>query len=880
MRSRPALAVALTTLLSGAFARAADAGADAGAPVSPPSVGPEAPVSSPTYGSADIDYLVSGACGTDRCLLVWSGYAYSYAMPVDADGNPLRKAALILGGAVGQQSTAFIGGDFVVVTNSGGDVTLMRLGPDGAPVATNTVTLGAAFVSDVSVAWNGTHLLVAYRDGAGTGYSTYAVRFDTNLAPVDTPHLLETQAQGFAPLQAVAAGSDFVVVGGGTSAQAWAITDAGQVRAGPVAMPAELASGYHLVSANGAVIVLSASGNLMRLGTDLQVAATAPSGTGTGAALAWNGTSLLVAAGSNSGTGAGVSTRRFNLSLAASDQVFSSTPLMGAPLAFGCGSAFMLFGWSTGYTPDDYGVRSMALNSGGRARFTAATLVSVVALKQYNPMVAAQSSGFVVAAGQGQFQMAILPLGTDGRQVAGRAAAGLATYSLPRPIGLGAGPNGGVTFSGATLDPRIMEARFDALGQSLDAYPTEYATSATGMPGSLVWNGASYLWVRADTTTSVAADGTLSTSPKSIYNPASIYLSAGDAIGTSTLVAFEDGFQPGGASGLQLRVIRLDQSGSAIDAAPADVGPLSTAASSGIAVAHDAGHYLVAWDACTTESSGAVTSEIRAALIGANGQPAAGGSAMLRRATGAPPPDQTQANPAVHALTNPAVVFDGSLYWVLWREQGVWTRRLTTGGQVVDAQPIKLIDDPLTAFQVASRGDGSFVLIYDKLDLSPDVQSARLEARIVTASGNGGTGGTGGAGGTGAAGGAGGKVGAGGAGGKGGASGGSGASGLGGGAGAAATGGAGAGGGVGGLAGGTAGGGGASATAGTSGGAGGRSTGGAGGGGGSGGAAGGGVKTGSASSGCGCDVAAPNASGAAAMFLVALALIARRKRSA
>jgi len=832
-RRAVALAIVCGAALPASVARAADAGADGGALLLPPSVGPEAPVSSPAYGSADVSFYVSGACGTDHCLVVWNGYGYAYAMPVDADGNPLRQAALLLDGSAGEQSAAFIGGDFVAATSSGGDVTLVRLAPDGSTVATNTVTLGTA-LSDVNVAWNGTHLLVAYRDYAGTSSSTYTVRFDTNLAPLEAPRLLETDTTGEQAMNLVANGTEFVVFGGGSVPEAWAITDAGQPRVGPVAMPGGLSLSFQVVSASGTVVLLSGQGSLIRLGSDLQVAATA-SGVG-GQALAWNGTSLLVAAG---GSGGNVSTMRYDLSLAAVDTVSSSTALTGAPVAVGIGSAFMLFGWSTGYTPDDYGIRSLALNSGGRARFTTATLISVVAMKQYNPMVVAQPSGFVVAAGQGRFQMAILPLGTDGRLVAGRAAAGLVTYSLPRPIGLGAGPSGGITFSGATLDPRIMEARFDSLGQSLDSYPTEYATAQTSTAGSLVWNGASYLWARADSTTAVAADGTLSTSPKSIYSPADILLSAADAIGTTTLVAFEDGFQSGGASGLQLRVIRLDQTGTAIDSAPASVGPLYTASSSGIAVAHDAAHYLVAWDACTTETSGAVTSEMRAAVIGADGQPAASGSALLRRTTGAPPPDQN--TPPVPALTIPAVVFDGAVYWVLWREQGVWTRRVTIDGQVADPQPIKLIDDPLTAFQAASRGDGSFVLIYDKLDLSVDVQSPRLQARMVASGGGHGTAGGGGGGG------ASGAAGASAAGGKGGSAG---TAGRGGSAGAPAGGAPGA------------------ATAGTTGTS------------GAAGATGGAKAGGASSSGCACGVAPPRGADAAGMLLVGLALLLTAGRSA
>ena len=76
-------------------------------------------------GSADVSVFISGACGSDRCLVVWDGYSYTYAMMIDSDGNPLRRSSLALDGFAGQQSAAFIGGDFVVATSSGGDVTLV-----------------------------------------------------------------------------------------------------------------------------------------------------------------------------------------------------------------------------------------------------------------------------------------------------------------------------------------------------------------------------------------------------------------------------------------------------------------------------------------------------------------------------------------------------------------------------------------------------------------------------------------------------------------------------------------------------------------------------------------------------------------------------------
>ena len=596
MRARPAIRRALPSLLGltalASIAHAADGGVDGGAPLLPPSVGPEAAVSPPTYGSADVSYYDSGACGPDRCLLIWNGYVNPYAMIVDSDGNPVRRSALVLDGFAGIQSAVFIGGDFVAATSAGGDVTLARLAPDGSPVATNTVTVGAA-VTDLNVAWNGTHLLVAYRDAVGADYGTFTIRFDANLAPLETPRLLETHAGSFAPLRVVGAGSEFAIVTGGTQARAWAITDAGQTRVGPVTLPMELSFGINqAVSANGTVVLLSSQGNLFRLGADLQVSASNPSGTLNGATLAWNGTSLLVAASDSTN---GITTMRFGLNLGAQDPSYTRSGLAGAPMVFGRGGEFMLFGWRMGYSQDDYGINAMALNSGGRPRFTAGTLASIQALRQYNPLVVAQASGFEVVAGQGQFQMAILPVGTDGRPVAGRPAAGLPTYTIPRPITLGAGPNGGILFSGSAIEARIMEVRFDALGQSLDAYPTEFTTVSTQTRGSLVWNGASYLWLFGDTTRTVTADGTVSTMPKRLYDPSGVLQSTADGIGTTTLVAGADTYQASGGTGLQLRVIRLDQTGTAIDAVPADVGPLYTTLGTGIALAHDPAHYMVAW---------------------------------------------------------------------------------------------------------------------------------------------------------------------------------------------------------------------------------------------------------------------------------------------
>jgi hypothetical protein len=859
LRALPSL---LGLMAVASIAQAADAGADGGAVLLAPSVGPEAPVSSTGYGSAYVILSPSTACGPDRCLVVWSSYDYSYAMMIDADGNPLRRAALFIDGYTGVQSAVYIGGDYVAVTRSPGEITLVRMSPDGERVASSTLAL-TSYGGDLVAAWNGTHLMLAYHDRVGAGFGTFTMRLDANLTPVETPRLLDTQAASFGAPRIVAAGSEFVLFGGETSPEGWVMGDDGQPRIGPIAMPAELASGYDVVSANGTVVVLTATpGRLLRLGSDLQVAASAA--TTAGGLLAWNGTSLLVV----QGTSAGVQTRRFDLTFAAVDAGWTSVPTKGYAQVAGRGAEFMLFDSRNGSTPDSYGVYALPLNSGGRPRLTAATLLSVVAMPQYNPMVAALPSGFVVVAGQGAFQMAMMPLGPDGREDAARPASGLVTYFTPQPIAVGAGPNGGLTFSAALTDSRILEARFDALGEPLDMYPTAVFAPTVNIRGSVVWNGASYLWLFGDITTAVAADGTPAQTSKRFADPAAIGVSAADAMGTATLIAYADGLQPSGAQGVQVRAIRLDQTGTPIDAAPADVGSLFSTLGTGIALAHDGTRYLAVWDACTLEPSGALTSEVRAALIGANGKPvSAGSSVLLRRATGAAP---TGNDPPVNALTRPMVVFDGGVYWVLWREQGVWTRRLTTDGQAADAQPIKLIDDPLYDFGVASRGDGSFLLIYDKLDLSPDVQSPRIQARMVTSGGGSGMGGAGGAAGQGGTGGAG-RGGVGGAG-----------AGTGGGAGSSGTGGSGAAGARGVAGGGAAG---ASGAAGAGGGAG----AGAGGRGGSSvadGSAGSGSGGGSASDagaagaslGCGCSVATPGESSAVGLLLVGLALAARRRR--
>src|SRR5262245_40593352 len=114
MSGRRGFAIALGAAAL-ALAPAPAIGQDGGAPVQQPVVGPEVNVSSSGYGTTPIITGSSATCGDRRCMVTWNAYDNGYAMPVDSEGQPVRQAALMLDGYVGdRRSSVFLGDDFVI----------------------------------------------------------------------------------------------------------------------------------------------------------------------------------------------------------------------------------------------------------------------------------------------------------------------------------------------------------------------------------------------------------------------------------------------------------------------------------------------------------------------------------------------------------------------------------------------------------------------------------------------------------------------------------------------------------------------------------------------------------------------------------------------
>lgn len=902
-------------ILSGAFlalllaapasARAADGGAptdggtDGPAAQLPPIVGPENAASALAYGPMSLDDNPSAACGTDRCLVAWNGVQGAWAMMVDASGKPLRAAAVLFSGTAGQQAVAYTGTTFVMATSSGGDVTLVEIGADGTPGTSVTLALGTS-IFDSALAWNGSRLMLLYRDiDASTGIDVLSsVPLAADLTAAGPSVMLASETAVTSALGVVAVGSAFVVM---ASQQLWSLGSDGRPTVGPVASPAGSTTSNLALVAAGSVPMVLGSGSLYALGANLKTTASASVGVSAGpyrTGIGWNGSELLLASGTPDEFATAVAFARCTTGLALLDNPDKLAPILGQvyPLVVGVGGKFLIIAWKAyeGYTAGIYGVTTFPIGADGSLGATAETLISLQALEQRGPLLVAQPAGFVAGVEQGLFEMGVLPLGPDGKPVAGNAAADVVTYGLPLPDAIGVGPNGGVLVSGSIDDPRIVNVRFDGSGHTLDTTPHEVDASLTAMRGSATWNGSQFFWLFGSEITPIGTDGTFGT-PFGYGGPYA-EVSRADVLGTTTVVAWLDEVAGSPANTVQLRTIPLDATGSPLATTPANVGaqfpqvdPIPFT-DHGLAIAHDPAGFLVAWDQVTTETSGALTSELRVARLGTTGKPVQSGTTLLRRETGAVPAGSAA---AVVALSSPMVAFDGSVYWVTWREDGVQLRRVGTDGTALDAQPFKLIDEPFGDYAIASRGDGKIVIVYDRFDSSPTVESDRLQSRLVTTTPQSGTG-AGGAGGVGA-GGAGGKttgaggaggVGAGGAGGKA-----TGAGGAGGGAGGnpAGAGGTGVGGtGVGGAGGKPAGaagaGGGVIGTGGGSGGPGGgggrSATGGVGAAGGEAGSLGTGANGGT-SSGCSCGLAdgTPHSSAALALAAaLALGAVVRRRR--
>jgi hypothetical protein len=854
-------------------------------------VGPEITTADPGYGLSILQSGFSSACGPDRCVAVWQGLDGAYAMVTDADGVPVRKTALEIDGMISWQSAVYAGdgvtgGDLIVGAIDGGDIHLVRLASDGTAAASATLAISAVGVREFGLGWNGSELLIVYGEAGTEAMSALPV--NVNLAMLGPPAAIATPTDYNRAV--VRSGNDLVFL---TQTQAWTLAADGHPRLGPATLPSDgNPYGVWAVSANGTPVVYSVGqqAKLFTLGPNLEIVAsltTSASGLTFSSAVAWNGTNILLVQPDPSNPG--VHTRRYTVDpLAAVDTAATVTAAAGGyPVLAGRGSEFMLMTYRQGFTASDSGIYSLPLNAGGRARATSERLISITAYAQQQPLVAALPSGFVVAAAEGTFFAGLMPLGTDGHPVAGHpATAGMPVDKSQRPYSIGAGPTGGTAVIGGGDNGLVYGIRFDAQGAPLDPLPTPITIPGWVRRDGIAWNGTSFIWACGGWEQIVGADGRFGQKMflAPYINPVA---SVARAIGATTLVAWLDMYIPAGGSGLQLKTIRVDATGAPLDTTPNLIGNAFPSQGTGLALDDDGTRYLVLFDAVTPETTGALTSELRAIRLGANGHALDTSPIVLRRATGGLPDSIGVATPA---LSTPTLAYDGSLFWAVWREtgRGVWARRIGGDGTVVDAQPVKLLDEPLGNHDIASRGDGKVLLVYDRFDPTPDVQVSRVKARMMGTTGTGGTGGASGAAGAGGRGGAAGGAG-GGAGGRGGASVGSGGTGgaAGGGTAGSASGGGGAGGttagggATGSGTGGTGATGGASATgvggasAGTGGATGGTS--------GTGGASDGGTASGN-SGGCSCAAAETSSSGARPIawlgpaLMLALARARRRRR--
>ena len=420
---------------------AKDAGSDGPAALPAPVIGAEHAASALAYGTTVMSGNPSAACGTDRCLVAWNGYPSANAMMVDASGKPLRAASLIVDGAAGQHAVAYLGGSFVMATWSGGDVTLLEIGPDGAPGTSVTLALGTSLY-DTSLAWNGSRLMLVYRDNAGssTTDTLYSVPLAADLSAAGPSVMIATEALSQSTLGFVAAGSAFVLM---TSQQIWSLGDDGHPTVGPVAAPTGLEANFFTLVAAGSVPVILGSQSLIALGSNLQAQSTKAVGISAGAwstGLGWNGTELLLATSTeNSDT---VGYQRYSASLSPIDAVEKGAPMAGSvyPLVVGVGGKFLIIAYKGyGYTPPTYGMTTFPVGADGSPGATAETLISLEALEQRYPLLVAQPSGYVVGVQEGLFQMGVLPLGPDGKPAAGVAAADVVTYERPTPDAIGVG---------------------------------------------------------------------------------------------------------------------------------------------------------------------------------------------------------------------------------------------------------------------------------------------------------------------------------------------------------------------------------------------------------------------------------------------------------
>ena len=273
----------------------------------------------------------------------------------------------------------------------------------------------------------------------------------------------------------------------------------------------------------------------------------------------------------------------------------------------------------------------------------------------------------------------------------------------------------------------VYGIRFDAQGAVIDPLPAQLMQPAVPDRGGIAWNGTNFFWFIDSLLRIVGTNGVFG---QPIYFAGYIrpLQMVARSIGGTTLVAWLDTYVPAGVVGVQLKAMRLDGAGVALDAEPINIGSTFPTPGTGLALVRRR-HAIP-----RALRRGHDRDERRADVRAARAPPRRQRPRPRRVADGAAAGDGRAARPigvATPALSTPTLAYDGALFWAVWREAGagVWVRRIGGDGQVVDAQPVKLLDEPLGNYDIASRGDGKVLLVYDRFDPTPDVQVSRVKAR-------------------------------------------------------------------------------------------------------------------------------------------------------
>ncbi len=190
--------------------------------------------------------------------------------------------------------------------------------------------------------------------------------------------------------------------------------------------------------------------------------------------------------------------------------------------------------------------------------------------------------------------------------------------------------------------------------------------------------------------------------------------------GSSYLVVWTDD-RNRATAGLDVYGARLDASGNRLGAELA----LATSAvdEADPTVASDGTGFLVAWTG--VHAPGSSDTDVRGLLLDATGAPQGGELSM-------------EANPVV-AESAPRLTFDGTDYVVAslvgtGAQSGVFARRLTRAGAIVDPQaiPLSVATPVVESAALASDGAGHTLVAFGGFDPDPMLLSTRARAAILT----------------------------------------------------------------------------------------------------------------------------------------------------